>query len=65
MKKDYLAPQMSVVPINGLEQSFCATTGALSPLTESDEMESLNWDWRFVKNCRKLLVNGIQRSWKN
>jgi hypothetical protein len=44
MKKDYLAPQMAVVPINGLEQSFCATTGALSPLTESNEMESLNWD---------------------
>jgi len=43
MKKDYFAPLCAVVPINGLEQSFCATTGALAPLQESDDMESLGW----------------------
>ena len=45
MKKDYLAPRCAVIPIIGVEQSFCASTGALNSLEEKDDLGGISWTY--------------------
>jgi hypothetical protein len=45
MKKEYIIPEALAVSINTCARPICASTGALSPMEERNDMEGLSWSY--------------------
>ena len=44
MKKDYITPLTNLIPVFRISKPLCASTDALTPLEESDDLSGLDWN---------------------
>ena len=45
MKKEYLTPDIHLIPVYGTGRPLCASTSDLTNLEEKDDLEGFGWNY--------------------